>query len=140
MCAQLIPLLLAEWWKVDLLRTYSLKKIKVYNRDSNEGEFRDRLSKALIQLLDQHDNILAQHQAGDLSETVSIDLGADDFTFYFKIDKSQWKQHFGTFNVGETVQAKQCRGADEIKTGKMKLLDKAWVHWHPSCDGDDMEA
>ena len=75
---------------------------------------------------DKDDNILAKHQVGDLLEIASLEVGVSEFAFYFKINKVEWEQHFGSFVVEQETAVKQCRGAHEMKTGKNQIEVWGW--------------
>jgi len=55
----------------------SVTKVIVYNRNN----YQDRLSDAIVSLLDENDNVIGTYQIGDVSNIASIEIDITDFTF-----------------------------------------------------------
>ena len=49
-----------------------------------------KLSRAIIELHDKDDNILAKHQVGDLSAIESLEVGVSNFAIFFRLAKDEW--------------------------------------------------
>ena len=88
---------------MDLKQIYSLRKIKLYNCNDCSNEW---LSNTVKELLDQDEHILAKHQVRDLSEIASLELGASNFAFYFRINKAGLEQHSGIFVAEQLIKVK----------------------------------
>ena len=67
------------WWQVDLGSSVDVTKVKIYNR---QDCCQSRLSGATIQLLDEDDTILGQHQLSNDVNWSSRTFPLSDFEQY----------------------------------------------------------